>query len=217
MLKERKSIRINDNSLFQYFIYYPKSVKENLPVLLFLHGIGERGNNLDNIEKYALPKYMNKLDIPYIVIAPQCHVYNFWDYHLRDIEEIINIEYENYKFDKNNIFILGSSMGAYGAWNYLIQRPKLFKGIVSVAGGIMLPIEQNLQLIKNKPILIYHGDKDDVVSVNESIDSCNRLKELGAKNIELKIIKDDNHFLTSHAFKEKYIYEWLDKNVEGDY
>ena len=90
MLKERKSIRINDNSLFQYFIYYPKSVKENLPVLLFLHGIGERGNNLDNIEKYALPKYMNKLDIPYIVIAPQCHVYNFWDYHLRDIEEIIN-------------------------------------------------------------------------------------------------------------------------------
>ena len=106
-------------------------------------------------------------------------------------------------------------MGAYGAWNYLIQRPQLFKGIVSVAGGIMLPIEQNLQIIKNKPILMYHGDKDDVVDVSESINIYNKLRNIGANNIELKIIKNDNHFLSSHAFKDNYIYEWLDKNIEG--
>ena len=106
-------------------------------------------------------------------------------------------------------------MGAYGAWNYLIQRPQLFKGIISVSGGIMLPIEQNLQLIKNKPILIYHGDKDDVVDVSESTSIYNKLVSMGANNIELKVIKNDNHFLTSHAFKDNYIYEWLDKNIEG--
>jgi predicted esterase len=107
-------------------------------------------------------------------------------------------------------------MGAYGAWNYLIQRPDLFKGIISVAGGVMLPIEQNLKLIKDKPILIYHGDRDGVVNVNESINVYNKLMSIGASNVELKIIKNDNHFLTSHAFKDKYIYEWLEKNIKGD-
>ena len=216
MLKESKKIRSN-NSLFKYYIYYPSTVGENMPVLVYLHGIGERGNKLSDVEKYALPKYMNRFEIPYIVIAPQCHNDNFWDYHLRDVEKVIDREYKNFKFDKKNIFILGSSMGAYGAWNYLIQRPQLFKGIVSVAGGIMLPIEQNLQIIKNKPILMYHGDKDDIVDVSESINIYNKLINIGSNNIELKVIKNDNHFLTSHAFKDNYIYEWLDKNIKGDY
>ena len=214
MLKESKKITSN-NTFFKYYVYYPSIIKENMPVLVYLHGIGERGNKLIDIEKYALPKYMNRLEIPYIVIAPQCHSDNFWDYHLRDVEKVINKEYKNFKFDKKNTFILGSSMGAYGAWNYLIQRPQLFKGIISVSGGIMLPIEQNLQLIKNKPILIYHGDKDDVVDVSESTSIYNKLVSMGANNIELKVIKNDNHFLTSHAFKDNYIYEWLDKNIEG--
>ena len=215
MKKIKKRIRVN-NSWFQYFIYCPQDAKDNMPVLIFLHGIGERGNNLVDIEKYSLPKYMNRFDIPFIVIAPQCHSNCFWDYHLRDVEKVIGKEYSNYKFDMSNIFISGSSMGAYGAWNYLIQRPNLFKGIVSVSGGIMLPITQNLELIKDKPILIYHGDKDDIVDVNESINSYKKLKDIGANNIELRIIKDDNHFLTSHAFKDRYIYEWIEKNIKGD-
>lgn len=214
MLKESRKIRSN-NSLFKYYVYHPNTIKENMPVLVYLHGIGERGNKLSDVEKYSLPKYMNRLEIPYIVIVPQCHNSNFWDYHLRDVEEIIEIEYKKFKFNKKNVFILGSSMGAYGAWNYLIQRPQLFKGIVSVAGGIMLPIEQNLQIIKDKPILIYHGDNDDVIDVSESINIYDKLVSMGANNVELKVIKNDNHFLTSHAFKDNYIYEWLDENIEG--
>lgn len=215
MKKRYKKIKNNKN-YFNYIVYYPEEMKENLPVLLFLHGIGERGNNLSDVEKYALPKYMNKFDIPYIVIAPQCQNNNFWDFHLRDIEKIIDLEYVITNFDKNNIFVLGSSMGAYGAWNYIIQRPNLFKGIISIAGGIMLPIKDNLIKIKDKSILMYHGDKDDVVDISESLNSYKKLKDIGTSNIELKIIKDDNHFLTSHAFKDKYIYEWLDKNIKGE-
>ena len=185
-----------------------------MPLLLFLHGIGERGNKVEDVEKYALPKYMNKFEIPYIVVAPQCLDNNFWDYHLRDVEKIINIEYKKNKYDKENIFLAGSSMGAYGAWNYLIQRPDLFKGIVSIAGGIMLPIKQNIEKIKSKKILMYHGDKDDVVDVNVSIKTYEKLKDGNAKDVELKIINNDNHFLTSHAFKDQYIYEWLEKKVK---
>ncbi len=214
MLKKSRRISFN-KEIFNYYIYYPSIVKENMPVLVFLHGIGERGNNLTDIEKYALPKYMNKFDIPYIVIAPQCHENNFWDYHLRDVEKVLEIEYKKFRFDKNNIFILGSSMGAYGAWNYLLQRPNLFKGIISVAGGIMLPIDQVLLPIKEKAILIYHGDNDNVINLSQSITAYNKLKDIGATNIELRIVKGDNHYLTSHAFKDEYLYEWLKKNTKG--
>ena len=213
MLKQSQEINFNEK-MFKYYVYYPNVVKKNMPVLVFLHGIGERGNILADIEKYALPKYLNEFDIPYIVIAPQCHENNFWDYHLRDVEKVLEVEYKNFEFDKNNIFVLGSSMGAYGAWNYIIQRPNLFKGIISVAGGIMLPLDQVLLPIKDKAILIYHGDNDDVVDVNQSITAYNKLRNIGAANIELKIIKGDNHYLSSHAFKDKYLYEWLEKNVK---
>lgn len=206
MQKESKVIKIDKNNYLNYYLYKPDKFKENLPVILFLHGIGERGTNISDIEKYSLPKYLKNIDIPFIVIAPQCLENNFWEYHLRDVEKIINIEYKKNKYDKENIFLAGSSMGAYGAWNYLIQRPDLFKGIVSIAGGIMLPIKQNIEKIKSKKILMYHGDKDDVVDVNVSIKTYEKLKDGNAKDVELKIINNDNHFLTSHAFKDQYIY-----------
>ena len=214
MNKQLKELDINQSNTFKYYIYTPENVTKNMPVLLFLHGIGERGNNISDIEKYALPKYLNKgMTLSFIIIAPQCLDNNFWSYHLRDIEKILDIEYKNYKYDKNRVCILGSSMGAFGAWNYIIQRPNLFKGIVSVAGGIMLPINQNLKLIKDKKILIYHGDKDDLINMNESISAYKLLEKVGAKNIELKITPEENHYLTSHAFKDKYILEWLERNI----
>ena len=211
----KKYCKLNDSNYcnINYIVYSPEKTDNNLPLLLFLHGIGERGNKVENVEKYALPKYMNKFDIPYIVVAPQCTDNNFWDYHLRDAEKILEEVYKEYQYDKNRVCILGSSMGAFGAWNYIMSRPELFKGIVSVSGGIMLPINQTLLPLKDKSILIYHGNADDVIDVNESIQAYNKLKNIDSKNIELKIIENDNHFLTSHAFKDDYLYEWLEKNI----
>lgn len=196
-----------------YIVYYPENKEDNFPLLLFLHGIGERGKNVEIVEKYALPKYMNKFDIPYIVVAPQCTENNFWEYHLRDIEELLKVVYEEYKYDKNRVCILGSSMGAFGAWNYIMSRPNLFKGIVSVSGGIMLPIDKTLLQIKDKRILIYHGTNDDVVDVNESVQAYEKLKKIGSNTMELKLVENDNHYLTSHAFKDNYLYEWLERNI----
>ena len=124
--------------------------------------------------------------------------------------------YEEYMYDKEKVCIMGSSMGAFGAWNYIVSRPNLFKGIVSVSGGIMLPIKQVLMNVKDKKILIYHGDKDDVIDVSQSVNLYDKLKKICATNTELKIVKNDNHYLTSHAFKDKYLYEWLDKNIKGE-
>lgn len=214
MLRKYCKLNTNDYCNINYIVYLPEKLDENMPLLLFLHGIGERGENIEAVEKYALPKYMNKFDIPYIVVAPQCTSNNFWDYHLRDVEKVLEEVYEKYKYNKSRVCILGSSMGAFGAWNYIISRPHLFKGIVSVSGGIMLPMNQTLLPLKEKAILIYHGSDDDVIDVNESISAYDKLKSIDSTNIELKIIENDNHFLTSHDFKDKHLYEWLEKKFK---
>lgn len=114
--------------------------------------------------------------------------------------------YKEYKYDKNRVCILGSSMGAFSVWNYIMSRLELFKDIVSVIDKTLLPL-------KEKAILMYHGSADDVIDVNESIQVYDKLKNIDSKNTELKIIENVNHFLTSHAFKDKYLYEWLEKNI----
>ena len=212
MLKKYCKLQ-SDCGNINYIVYFPEDRKKNMPLLLFLHGIGERGDNIQNVEKYALLKYMNRFDIPYIVVAPQCRANHFWDYHLRDVEKVLEEVYREYHYDKNRVCILGSSMGAFGAFNYIMSRPDLFKGIVSVSGGIMLPIQETLLPLKEKAILLYHGSDDEVIEVEESISAYQKLQEIGAKNVELKIIEKDNHFLTSHAFKDEYLYEWLEKNI----
>ena len=189
MLKKYCKLNTKEYSNINYIVYLPEKIEENMPLLLFLHGIGERGENIENIEKYALPKYMNKFDIPYIVVAPQCTNNNFWEYHLRDVEKVLEEVYKKYKYNKNRVCILGSSMGAFGAWNYIISRPNLFKGIVSISGGIRLQLNQTLKPLKEKAILMYHGSADDIIDVNESIRAYNKLKNIDAKNIELKIVE----------------------------
>lgn len=213
MLKKYCTLNESNCSKINYIVYLPSNFKENMPLLLFLHGTGERGQNIEDVEKYALPKYMKRFDINYIVVAPQCSENNFWEYHLKDVEMILEKLYDELKYDKLRVCILGSSMGAFGAWNYIMSRPNLFKGIVSVSGGIMLPINQTLMPLKEKPILLYHGSVDDVIDVSESISAYNKLKDIGASNVELKIIENDNHFLTSHAFKDEYLYKWLEENI----
>lgn len=203
----------NSNNEINYLLYLPKNVEENMPVLLYLHGIGERGINLEDVKKFGMPKYLNDIEIPYIIICPQCLQNNFWDYHLREVEIVLSDVIEKYNADKDNVCILGSSMGAFASWNYIMQRPNLFTSLISVAGGAMLPIGSNVELIKDKNILIYHGDSDDIISCEKSIEIYNALKNKNAKNVELKIIKNDNHYLSTHAFEDPYLYEWLDNNL----
>ena len=102
--------------------YYKDEICNNGIAIEFFKGPNGGYFMIDEIKNYTS---INKYDIPYIVIAPQCHKNNFCDYHLRDVEKVLEVEYKRFEFDKNNIFVLGSSMVAYGAWNNLRQRPEL--------------------------------------------------------------------------------------------
>ena len=188
-------------------------MKENLPIIVFLHGIDERGNNLSDIKRYSLPNYIDNMELPYVVLFPQCHENYFWDYHLRDVLNVLDDVIDTYKCDKDRVCIAGSSMGAVYSWSYIIQRPDVFKCLISSAGRCPFPVKKNLELIKDKSILMYHGTNDDIIDCKNSIELYDELKRIGAKDIELHLVENGNHFVCSEAYKDPYVYKWLSKKL----
>ena len=146
---------------------YDEKSNELFPVILFLHGVGERGNDINLVRKYGIHRYSETMNIPFIIVSPQCHANNFWDMHFSDIEFLLEEVRIKYRANIEEICLVGISLGAYGAWNFAMQRPKLFSSIVSIAGGAMLPKYANL--ISHMPSYIVHGELDKEVNVMESI------------------------------------------------
>ena len=210
---EKKCSIDTDYGKMNYLIHHPKDMKEKLPVLIFLHGIGERGDNIDDIKRYSFPAYISDMEIPYVTICPQCSKNNFWNYHLRDIEKILDKTIEEYKCDRNRVCIMGSSMGAIGAWDFMMERPELFKCLISASGRVGMLIEETVSKITDKSFLIYHGTKDDVIDYKNSVEIYDMLVKLGAKDVTLKLIEDGNHYVCSTTYKDPDVYKWLVKKL----
>ncbi|MGG7076594.1 prolyl oligopeptidase family serine peptidase [Clostridium sardiniense] len=189
--------------------YYSDQDKE-FPMILFLHGIGERGDDINLVKKYGIHRYLKDIDIPFSVLSPQCHNNNFWDMHFLDIEILLKEVAKQYRVDINRICLVGISLGAYGAWNFAMQRPNLFKSIVSVAGGAMLPKYANI--IKHIPIYIAHGQNDKEVDVSESLVIAEALTKVGA-NVKVDIDLNMGHELCTKIFEKNDIYEWMINNI----
>lgn len=212
MIEKKCSINTS-YGIMNYLVHIPKNLKDGLPILLFLHGIGERGNNIDDIKRYSFPAYISEMNLPYVTICPQCSNNNFWDYHLREIEIILKNVIDEYKCDKNRICIMGSSMGACGAWNYIMERPDLFKCLVSASGRVGLPIDENMNKILDKSFFISHGTDDDIIDCSNSIEIYDKLIKLGAKDVTLKLIEGGNHYVCSTIYKDEEVYKWLSKKL----
>lgn len=190
--------------------YYEKP-KELFPVMVFLHGAGERGSDINLVKKYGIQRYSEILNIPFIIISPQCHANNFWDVHFIDIEILLQQVKIKYRANINKICLVGISLGAYGAWNFAMQRPGLFSSIVSIAGGAMLPKYANL--ICHIPSYIVHGEHDKEVDVMESIEIFEAINKEGGK-AKLVIFPEVGHEICTKIFENNELYEWIEENTK---
>lgn len=196
------SINLPDN-------YYDSRDKE-FPVILFLHGAGERGNDISIIKKYGIHRYLDNMNFPFVVISPQCSSNNFWDMHFKEIEELLEKIKLEYRVDLKRICVVGISLGAYGAWNFAMQRPSMFKSIVSIAGGTMMPRYANL--INHIPTYIAHGLLDNRVNISESIEIADALINAGG-NVKLIVEQNYGHELCTKAFENNGLYDWIISNT----
>lgn len=194
-----------------YALHIPSNTKEKKPLILFLHGSGEKGNDIEKVKVHGPFKYLKTHDLDAYVLAPQCPENEYWDSEVL-YRLILKIQKE-YNIDSNRIYLTGLSMGGWGAWNLAFEHPETFAALVPIAGFVdRVPMIENCK-ITTIPIRIFHGLLDDVVDVNYSITIYKKLKACNA-DIKLTVFDDANHDSWTRVYDNKEIYDWMFQQVK---
>ena len=201
----------NEKAPLKYILTAPTDFdgSESLPMIVFLHGAGERGNDLEKIKAHGIPKLFSKDEnyegIRAITISPQCPEERTWYDFKRDVFSLIDEVADKYIVDKSKISLCGISMGGFGTWEIALQVPeKLFK-IAPICGGGM---SWRAWYLRNTPIRVYHGGLDNIVPLCMSEVMVNAIREQGG-NVEFTIYEDLYHDCWTRAFEQTDLIAWL--------
>ena len=190
----------------KYLIYLPKEYdqKDSWPVLLFLHGSGERGDNLDLVKKHGPPKLIEAgKQFPFIVVSPQCPKDKSWEPY--ELTVLLDEIAEKYKVDQDRIYLTGISMGGFGTWALASHSPNRFAAIVPICGG---GDPSRTKRIAHIPAWVFHGGKDPAVPVEMSQKMVEALKKNGG-DPKLTIYPEAGHDSWTEAYNTPELYEWL--------
>lgn len=195
---------------------------ESYPLILFLHGAGERGTDNVTQMKNVFQKISTK-NRGAILIAPQCDPDNQWvdtpwaegPYSTDEVPEsnelqavMALIEYiqENYSVDKTRIYATGLSMGAFGVWDLMVRHNDVFAAGVACCGG---GDPSKGELLKDTPMFVFHGDADPTVPVEGSRDTVNAILEAGGEVVFYKEYPNYPHGIWDIAFEEVGLFDEL--------
>lgn len=205
-----------------YRLLVPEKADEPMPVLLFLHGAGERGE--DNRKqlihgKDLLLKAAREFNC--LVVAPQCPAGDKWSVvdwsqdkitfsdepsePMRMANALIDDLAGRYNVDRNRLYIMGLSMGGYGSWDAACRWPGRFAAAAPICGG---GDTAQAELIRDTPVWVFHGDADPVVNVELSRTMVQAIKDAGGdpKYTEYPGV---GHNSWTPAFAEPELLPWM--------
>jgi len=173
------------------------------PLVLFLHGSGERGADLDAVERNGPPRIARERDLPLIVVAPQLPDGELWS--VDALRVLLDRVETDLRVDTTRVYLTGLSMGAFGAWDLAIAEPDRFAALAVVSGGGN-PVE--ICRLKDKPVWIAHGAKDDIIPVAWAEGMAHRLERCGG-HPKLTIDPDAGHDAWTKFYQDPALWDWL--------
>lgn len=190
-----------------YLLYLPKNyntAQEKIPLLLFLHGSGERGNDINLVKTHGPAKLIEQgKDFPFIVVSPQCPENVWWS--TDDLSALIDDVVQKYNVDEKRIYVTGLSMGGFGTWALAEKYPDKFAAIAPVCGGGN-PL--TICKIGKLPVWVFHGAKDPVVPIKESQQMVDALKKCG-NEAKLTVYPEAGHDAWTETYSNPELYDWL--------
>jgi predicted peptidase len=193
---------------------YGQEPGKKWPLLLFLHGSGERGTDVWKVATHGPPNSItNKsASFPFIIVAPQCPEGQIWQGEplLGLIDEVSR----KFRVDSARVYATGLSMGGYGTWELGTTFPERFAAIAPVCGGgelisVLLASRQKAAALKTLGIWAFHGAKDPVVPVEESQRMIEAVKKAGAEDVKLTIYPEARHDSWTETYRNPELYQWL--------
>ncbi len=199
-----------------YLLFLPEDYgqqEKDWPLMLFLHGAGERGSDLQKVKVHGPPKIVEKQeDFPFIVVSPQCPEGDWWDEKLDVLTNLLDDIVARYDVDTDRIYLTGLSMGGYGTWALASKYPGRFAAIAPICGGGKRFMAYRL---KDMPVWAFHGAKDSVVPLEESEEMVEAINDRGG-NAKLTVYPDAGHDSWTKSYDNQELYEWLLEHRRSD-
>lgn len=155
----------------RYLLFLPVGYHERhdpWPMMLFLHGAGECGDDLDRVKAHGPPKIVEKEnDFDFVVLSPQCCPGRDASYgwEPEPLIQLVDHALKTYRVDSDRVYVTGISMGGYGTWRLAAAYPDRFAAIVPICGGGDV---RDAERLKSMPIWTFHGEQDDIVPISET-------------------------------------------------
>lgn len=211
--KLEKEVKVTVEADYLLFLpeEYGKDPAKKWPVILFLHGAGERGSDLNKVKAHGPPKIVEqKQDFPFIVISPQCPEGQWWDPAV--LIALLDEVSASHAVDSDRVYLTGLSMGGYGTWETAIRHPDRFAAIAPICGG---GSKHQVRRIKDVPAWVFHGDKDEAVPVAASIEMVDALKAAGG-DVQLTRYPEAGHDSWTETYNNPKLYEWFLSHTRGE-
>lgn len=189
-----------------YLLYLPDDydTKEAWPLVLFLHGAGERGNDLELVKKHGPPKLIAAgKKFPFIVVSPQCPENRWWE--PIELVALLDDVSSRYKVDPDRIYVTGLSMGGFGTWRLAAFAPERLAAIAPICGGGETYWTKQFSHL---PTWVFHGAKDAGVPLVRSEAMVETLKKNGG-NPKFTVYPEAQHDSWTETYDNPEFYEWL--------
>ena len=197
----------------KYVLRKPADFKPNgkYPIIIFLHGAGGRGDDIDKIATNPFFVESERFDNNAVVFAPQCYADSWFDI-FEQLQEFIEYAINSEFCDRARVYMVGASMGGYATWQMAMSHPEWFAAIVPVCGGGMY---WNAGRLKNVAVWAFHGDEDPVVYCEESRKMVDAVNKCGG-DARLTVCCGVGHNSWINAYTCGEMYDWLlSKRVYG--
>jgi predicted peptidase len=197
-----------------YLLYEPRPAGrkgERLPLVLFLHGMGERGADLSKVTVHGPPLLAEEgRPFPFYLAAPQCPADSSWFFQLEALRGLLEDLVRRLPVDSSRICLTGISMGGFGAWHMAVEYPHAFSAVVPICGGSALAsgLDQRLGTIAHVPVWAFHGAKDDVVPIVLQKMLVDGLKAAGG-NVQFTVYPDADHDSWTATYVNQQVYDWM--------
>jgi predicted peptidase len=221
-LPQKVTVQTDDGGLphditIHYLLFTPSEYKADgrpWPLLVFLHGLGECGNNeLERVKVHGPPKLVeSRDDFPFVLVSPQCppppggmkDVPTAWK--AEQLIQLVDHVANKMNVDQKRVYVTGLSMGGYGTWRLVAAHPERFAAALPICGG---GEEQAwAESLRRVPIWAFHGARDAVVPLSESEKMVDAVRRAGGQ-VQLTVYPDVEHNSWTQTYDNEEVYEWL--------
>jgi len=200
--------RLVDGALpYRMLLFLPKDYVASgpaQPLVVHLHGAGERGNDLAVVRRESLPRRIDEgFHLPAVVASPQCPPGHSWD--SQQVMAVIDHLQREFNIDSRRIYLTGYSMGGYGVWKTAALNPEQFAAIVPICGGGETDWATQLSRI---PVWAFHGQRDESVAVTETTKMIDAI-ELAGGTPQLTVYPEGRHNVWDDVYQDNTLFTWL--------